>query len=416
MLPGSGEHGRVSTRLPRHKLVATGSSKYEASMESKLLGTSLLIMVVASACASSAPPKAQDPRPEPVTTVSVEATTPIHEPTPEERAKAEQLAKLQQERAAMEAAHKAELARWTPEMRTEVQALANKKNKYGKAAIRAAVANPHRRPANVGRDSQRHPAETLNFLGLAPTMTVLEYGPGEGWYTEILAPVVAAQGKLITTNTDPNGPADARSTFYGQRFKLFLETSPELYGKVETVMIDGKAPKLALDGTVDMVVLFRSLQGMVGAGQLETWLAEFHRALKPGGVLGVEQHRAAKGADAIASAKMGYLPEQWVVEQIEAAGFKLVGKSQINANPKDTKDYPDGVWTLPPSFRLGDTDREKYAAIGESDRMTLKFVKVAKKAAPAAKGSAARSANAPASPSVKVPAEPAVPTAPAATK
>ncbi len=377
------------------KLVAARGSQYEAGMESKLLQTSLLVAaLVTSGCGSSPKPVAQAPRPAPVTTVSVETVTPPVEPTPEERAKAEAAAKLTQDRAKMKADHEAELARWTPAMRADAQALVNKKSKYGKAAIRAAVTNKNRKPANVARDSQRHPAETLEFFGLAPTMTVLEYGPGEGWYTEILAPVLASQGKLIATNTDPNGPAEQRSTFYGERFKLFLETSPELYGKVETVTVDNKAPKLALDGTVDLVLVARALHGMVNAGQLETWLAEFHKSLKPSGVLAVEQHRAKVDADPLASAKQGYLPEKWLIEQIEAAGFKLAGKSEINANPKDTKDYSVGVWALPPSLQLGDQDREKYTAIGESDRMTLKFIKVAKKAAqaPAAAAPAAAAA------------------------
>ena len=147
-----------------------------------------------------------------------------------------------------------------------------------------------------------------------------------------------------------------------------------------TIAINGKAPKLPLDGTVDMVVLTRELHGMVQNNRMGDWLGELHKALKPNGVLGVEQHRAKADAVPEESAKNGYLPEKWVIEKIEAAGFKLAGKSELNANAKDTKDYADGVWTLPPNFRLGDKDREKYATIGESDRMTLKFVKVAKAA------------------------------------
>jgi predicted methyltransferase len=214
-------------------------------------------------------------------------------------------------------------------------------------------------------------------------MTVLEFGPGEGWYTTLLAPVLAKKGKLLVTNTDPKGPADERSTFYGQRFQGFLETSPELYGKVETVLIDGKAPKLPQHGTVDLVILFRELHGMVQNDRTSGWLEALREALKPGGVLVVEQHRAKPDAVPEESAKKGYLPEKWVIATIEAAGFKLAGRSELNANPKDTKDYAEGVWTLPPSYRLGDTDRAKYAAIGESDRMTLKFTKV-DKVAPAA--------------------------------
>lgn len=158
---------------------------------------------------------------------------------------------------------------------------------------------------------------------------------------------------------------------------------------MQTVVIDNTAPKLGLDGTVDAVVLAREAHGMVNSGTLDAWLAEIHKALKAGGVLGIEEHRAKADADPKESAKKGYLPEKWLVDQVEAAGFKLAGKSEINANPKDTKDYPDGVWDLPPSFRAGDKDREKYAAIGESDRMTLKFTKAADKKADKAEKAAA---------------------------
>ena len=297
------------------------------------------------------------------------------EPTAEEKKKAEDLKKLEEDRAKLKTDHDAEVARWTPELHAEAQAVADKTYANGKAAIKAALAGKYRKPGNPERDAQRHPAETLEFFGFKPTLTVLEYGPGEGWYTEVLAPSLAKQGKLLVTNTDPSGPAEERSTYYGERVKLFLERSPELYGKVEAVIVDPKAPDLKLEGTVDLVLLMRGLHGMQNGGTLDTWLAEISAALKPKGVLGIEQHRAKPDAVAEESSKQGYLPEKWVIEKIEAAGFKLAGKSEINANPKDTKDHPNGVWTLPPSFALGDKDRAKYAAIGESDRMTLKFTK-----------------------------------------
>jgi predicted methyltransferase len=297
------------------------------------------------------------------------------EPTPEEKQKAEELKKLEEDRAKLKADHEAELARWTPELRAEAKAVAEKSYASAKPAIKAALAAKYREPGNADRDSQRHPLETLEFFGLKPTLTVLEYGPGEGWYTEVLAPVLAKKGKLLITNTDPKGPADQRSTFYGERTQLLLERSPELFGKVETVIIDPKTPDLKLEGTVDLALVLRSLHGMQNSGQIDTWLAEIHTALKPKGVLGIEQHRAKADAVAEESSKSGYLPEAWVIAKVEAAGFKLAGKSEVNANPKDTKDHPKGVWTLPPSFALGDTDKDKYAAIGESDRMTLKFTK-----------------------------------------
>jgi len=343
----------------------------------------VLVVSLLAACGSDPPPAPVTPPPAPAVPAPVVAESkpvdpPKPEPTPEEKKKAEAMEALAKDRAKMEADHKADMARWTPELHAEAKALADKTFPTGKAAIQAAMAAKFRKPSDTDRDKQRHPAETLDFIGFKPGMAVLEFGPGEGWYTALLAPALAKKGKLIVTNTDPNGPPEERSTFYGQRFKMFLDTSPEAFGKVETVAIDGKAPKLPQEGTVDMALLFRELHGMVQNNRMGDWLAEIHKALKPNGVLGIEQHRAKPDANAEESAKKGYLPEKWVIEKVEAAGFKLAGKSEINANVKDTKDYADGVWTLPPSYRLGDKDREKYTAIGESDRMTLKFTKVAK--------------------------------------
>jgi len=297
------------------------------------------------------------------------------EPSPEEKRKAEAAKQLAADRAKWEAEAKTEDARWTPALKAEAKALADAKYASLDAALKAVLKGKHRAPAHVERDAHRHPLETLKFFGMTPEMTVLEYGPGEGWYTEILAPTLAAKGKLIVTNSDPKGPADARSTFYGQRLQRFLERAPEIYGKVETVVIDSKAPKLGMENKVDMVLIFRAMHGLHRDKLLQPVLAEAFKALKPGGVLGVEQHRAKADANPDESSKQGYLPEAFVIKEVEAAGFKLAGKSEINANPKDTKDHPEGVWTLPPTLELGDKDRAKYVAIGESDRMTLKFTK-----------------------------------------
>jgi predicted methyltransferase len=272
-----------------------------------------------------------------------------------------------------------EKARWTPELKTEATKLADKVYPSGKDAIKAAATAKTRKPENAARDKYRHPVETLDFFGFKPTMTVLEYSPGEGWYTELLAPALAKKGKLLATTMDPNGPADERSTFSGQRFRAFLDTSPELYGKVETVMVAPKMQDVGHENQVDMVLVMRAVHGMVNSKTFDGWLATFNKSLKNGGVLGIEEHRAPEGSDPEAMAKKGYVPEKYVIEKVEAAGFKLAGKSEINANKADTKDYPDGVWDLPPTLRKGDTDKEKYLAIGESDRMTLKFTKVAKK-------------------------------------
>jgi predicted methyltransferase len=332
-----------------------------------------LTLAVSLACGSkTTDTEANAPAPEPV---AAPAPPPPPEPTPEEKKKAEDLKKLEEDRAKLKADHEKDVARWTPELKAEAKAVAEKDYATGKAAIKAALAAKYREPGHAERDVYRHPLETLEFLGFKPTQTVLEYGPGEGWYTELLAPALAKKGKLIITSTDPNGPPEERSTLGGERAKLMLEQSPELYGKVETVVFDSKAPDLKLAGTVDLVIVFRGLHGLQNGGQIDAWLAQFHTALKPKGVLGIEQHRAKPDAVAEESSKQGYLPEKWVIAKVEAAGFKLAGKSEINANKKDTKDYPNGVWTLPPSFALGDKDHEKYAAIGESDRMTLKFIK-----------------------------------------
>ncbi len=291
--------------------------------------------------------------------------------------KAKELQKLTEDRAKFEQDKQAELARWTPEMHASAKALATKVFPTGHAAIKAALAGSHRRPGNADRDKYRHPLETLDFFGFKPTMTVVEFAPGEGWYTELLAPALAKRGKLYLPTSDPNGPADQRSTLNGQRFRAFLDTSPELYGNAQTIVVNNAAPQLGLDSVADMVLLVREIHGFYNMKTLGPWLAEAWKALKPGGVLGVVQHRAPAGANPADTAKNGYVDQGWVIAQIEAAGFKLAGKSEVNANPKDTKDYPEGVWSLPPTYREKDTNRAKYAAIGESDRMTLKFVKVA---------------------------------------
>lgn len=246
-------------------------------------------------------------------------------------------------------------------------------------ALRAAIAGAHRSPENKARDQHRHPLETLLFFGLRKDMTVVELWPGGGgWYTEILAPVLRDSGKLITTNYDTSGPADSYQTKAGTKYQTKLAGDPALYGKVEVVTVkDPKTLVLAPEGTVDLVLTFRNTHNWVEGGiEAEVYGAAF-RALKPGGVLGVEQHRGEPGPafDPKKAAERGYLPEEWVIARIESFGFKLAGKSEINANPRDTKDYEKGVWALPPSLDNGDKDREKYLAIGESDRMTLKFVK-----------------------------------------
>jgi predicted methyltransferase len=341
----------------------------------------LLVMplLIASACGpaveAAPPPAAPAPvAPEPAAAPTAAAAPPA---SAEELKKVDDQRKLAQEFAEAEQSHQADLARLTPAIREAAKAAVAKAYPNVRAALTAALAGPWRAPKNAARDAQRHPVATLEFFGLKQNQAVLEIGPGEGWYTELLAPVLAKNGKLYVTSGDASGPRDQRSTLYAQRTKLFLETLPEGYGKVETVVLDPKRPKLPFESTLNLVLLFRGAHGMVNDGTLGAWLAEIHHALAPNGVLGIEQHRAAPLAVPETSSKKGYLPEAWLVEQVQAAGFKLLAKSEVNANPKDTKDYPEGVWSLPPTLREGDANRDKYLAIGESDRMTLKFVKIA---------------------------------------
>ncbi|MDF3070128.1 MAG: hypothetical protein K0R38_5729 [Polyangiaceae bacterium] len=339
------------------------------------------------ACASAPPPAAEpEPAGHVVSATPAPTPPPAAAPTPsapppsaEEQKRAADRQALEKDFAKLESDQQAALSRATPELRKQTQELAQKQFPSTKAALTAIAASPHRKPGNAERDAQRHPQQMLEWLGVKPTQSVLEYGPGEGWWTELLAPLLAKRGKLMVTATDPNGPKDQRGTFYGLRTKYFLDSLPEAYGNVQPVIVEPKAPSLAsIEGKVDVALVFRALHGMNNSGQLGAWLGELHRALKPNGVLGIEQHRAAAGQNPTETSKRGYLPEAFVIEQVEAAGFKLAAKSELNANPKDTKDYPEGVWSLPPTLREGEKNRDKYLAIGESDRMTLKFVKVAR--------------------------------------
>jgi predicted methyltransferase/dienelactone hydrolase len=316
------------------------------------------------------------------------------EPTAEQKQQAVEAAKARGELARMEAEAKVEEARWTEALHAEAKKLAETKHTNLRTALKKIMASAHRVPGNAERDPQRHAVETLGFFGLKPNMTVFEYGPGAGWYTELLAPLLAARGRLLVNNGNPDGAPEDRGTLYARRFKHFLDKAPELYGKVETIRVDDAAkPSLGLDGTLDMALVIRGFHGWKRRDIAGVWLAELHEALKPGGVLGIVQHRAPEGTDPKAAAEKGRLPQQALIDEVQAAGFKLVKKSEVNANPKDKGGYPEGVWTLPPTLRLGDTDRDKYLAIGESDRMTLKFVKVAKAPPAAAKPAAANPAS-----------------------
>ncbi len=247
----------------------------------------------------------------------------------------------------------------------------------GGTAIRAAVAGPQRTPANRVRDGARHPVETLTFFGLRPEMTVIELWPGTGWYTEILAEVVRGKGKLIVATPDPKS-ANAYRAKGATEFRTKLATETAVFAGVETATLEPGTPiTLAEPNSADLVLTFRNTHGWVGEGVEQDVYAAAFRALKPGGVFGVVQHRGMVGPDVQASAKKGYVPEAHVIKVAEAVGFRLDARSEVNANPRDDHDHPDGVWSLPPTLRGGDKDRDEFIAIGESDRMTLRFVKPA---------------------------------------
>ncbi|HEU4536234.1 MAG TPA: hypothetical protein VFS00_19050, partial [Polyangiaceae bacterium] len=243
----------------------------------------------------------------------------------------------------------------------------------------AAVESPTRKPAERARDAHRHPAETLAFLGLRDDLNVIEVDAGGGWYTAILAPFLRDKGALAVTTGDPNGPPNSEGAVVAKRLAERFAQDPAAYGKVRTIVEPAAGDfSLGPDGSADAVLLFRNIHNWIAAGVVGPSLARTHRVLKRGGVFGIEAHRAAPGAptDPKSIEKSGYVPEAEVVRLVEAAGFKLAAKSEVNANPKDTRDHPEGVWTLPPTLALKDRDRAKYEAIGESDRMTLKFVKL----------------------------------------
>lgn len=246
---------------------------------------------------------------------------------------------------------------------------------YADDALKAAIASKDRTPANAARDAARHPYETLQFFGIKPTMTVVELSPGGGWYTEILAPYLRDKGKLVLADASPTSDNEnARKS--AERATKRLEANPAMYGKVVRGQFEPpRAYNYAAPGSVDMVVTFRNVHNWTGAGEekLQELFKSVHTALKPGGVFGVVDHRAPAGKPV--DPKSGYLHEAEVIKMVEKAGFKLAAKSEINANPKDTADHNKGVWSLPPVLANKDVDKEKYMAIGESDRMTLKFVK-----------------------------------------
>ena len=238
-------------------------------------------------------------------------------------------------------------------------------------ALEQSVSGEHRSAKNKARDKYRHPVETLNFFGFSPKMTVVEITPGGGWYTEILAPALKGSGKLYGAHYPDTGEDNYFSKSRKQLEKK-LASNVVFSEVVLTDFVPRKQSELAPQGSADLVLTFRNLHNWKDAGVEQVFKDAFN-ALKPGGVLGVVEHRLPVG---VAPEKaVGYVSEVKTIKQAKAAGFRFAGASEVNANPKDMTQHPKGVWTLPPVLRLGETDKAKYLAIGESDRMTLKFVK-----------------------------------------
>ena len=242
-------------------------------------------------------------------------------------------------------------------------------------AIADAATGTHRSEKNIARNAYRHPVETLSFFGLRGDMTVVEALPGGLWYTEVLAPVLKDEGQLVVAWYDMDLPEqpEYRQRGYDAMLARFEEEA-DAFGTPRVAKLTAPdSIDLGESGSADMVLTFRSNHGWIRDGGAEAAYAAFFDVLKPGGVLGVVQHRAGEATDT--SKFNGYVPQEKVIALAEAAGFVLEASSEINANPKDTANYEGGVWTLPPVLRKGDEDRDKYLAIGESDRMTLRFRK-----------------------------------------
>lgn len=244
------------------------------------------------------------------------------------------------------------------------------------SAIESAVESSHRSADFRQRDTYRHPQATLSFFGIRDDMTVVEIWPGPaGWYTEILAPLLHDKGKLYAAHFPP----DSDIGFYTRALTSFndkLAANPDVYGRVEVTHLYPPAhSQIAPPGSADAVLTFRNVHNWVKAGNAELVFSSFYDALKPGGILGVVEHRADEGTPLEQQIESGYISESYVIELATQAGFVLEARSEVNANPRDNHQHPAGVWSLPPSLRLGDQDRDRYLAIGESDRMTLRFRK-----------------------------------------
>jgi predicted methyltransferase len=244
------------------------------------------------------------------------------------------------------------------------------------ATLDKVLAGDHRSDENRARDKYRHPKETLQFFGFRRDMAVMEVSPGGGgWYTEVLAPTLREKGEYIAAGWDPNSTSEYAKK-NSKKYADKLASRPDLYDRAKVTALQApNALKPVPDGSVDMVLTFRNIHGWMGDDAADAMFKSMYAALKPGGILGVVEHRARTDKPQDPKAESGYVREDYAIAMIEKAGFKLIDKSEVNANPKDTADHPKGVWTLPPTLQGGDVDRDKYLAIGESDRFTLRFRK-----------------------------------------
>jgi predicted methyltransferase len=239
--------------------------------------------------------------------------------------------------------------------------------------LEKAVAGSHRSANFVARDAARKPQAVLEFGGIKPNMTVIEINPGGGYWTEILAPYLKDKGTYYTTVPAKSG--GERAVKAGETWQAKLDANKDVYGKVKTAEFGRGVTDIVAEGSADMVLTFRNVHNWMSAGMVDDAFAAFAKALKPGGILLIEEHRASNDKPQDPKAASGYVREDYTIALVEKAGLKFVGKSEVLANPKDTKDWPRGVWTLPPTLALGDQDREKYIAIGEADNYLLKFEK-----------------------------------------
>jgi predicted methyltransferase len=242
-------------------------------------------------------------------------------------------------------------------------------------ALQKALADPARSAEFVARDKYRHPAEELTFFGLKPNMTVVEIWPGGGYWTEVLGPYLKGSGHYYAAVPVRGESQEEDATTAAWRTRI--EQQKDRYGTVTITGLGKGHYDVAPPGSADLIVTFRNLHNWMGSGYAEDALKGMYTALKPGGILGIEDHRGRNDRPQDPKAKSGYVRQDYTIELARKAGFEYVGASEISANPKDTKDYPEGVWTLPPTLALGDKDKDKYLAIGESDRYVLKFRKPA---------------------------------------